>query len=126
MLQHAASALGAACHLTGSQPNSDPLLVHCCILSGYQCLPTLHHIPCQSWWRLGALRGGEARAQERDQAVQKRAYKILAFICAARPDFARPRLAEVLAALQAGVTSALSAAKRHRLACLQVGPCAPQ
>ena len=58
--------------------------------------------------------------QERDQAVQKRAYKILAFICAARQDFARPHLAEVLAMLLSGVTSSLSAAKRHRLRCLQV------
>ena len=64
--------------------------------------------------------------QERDQAVQKRAYKILAFICAVRQDFARPHLAEVLAMLLSGVTSSLSAAKRHRLRCLQVSSCAPQ
>lgn len=64
--------------------------------------------------------------QERDQAVQKRAYKILAFICAARQDFAAPHLAEVLAMLLSGVTSSLSAAKRHRLRCLQVSSSAPQ
>jgi hypothetical protein len=58
--------------------------------------------------------------QERDQAVQKRAYKILAFICAVRQDFTVPHLREVLETLLSGVTSSLSAAKRYRLQCLQV------
>ena len=61
-------------------------------------------------------------AQERDQAVQKRAYKALAFICSARHDFTGPHLKEVLETLLAGVTSSLSAAKRYRLQCLQVAP----
>ena len=58
--------------------------------------------------------------QERDQAVQKRAYKALAFVCSARHDFTVPHLKEVLETLLAGVTSSLSAAKRYRLQCLQV------
>lgn len=54
--------------------------------------------------------------------MQKRAYKILAFICAARHDFTLPHLKEVLEMLLSGVTSSLSAAKRYRLQCLQVCP----
>jgi hypothetical protein len=60
-----------------------------------------------------------ATRQERDQAVQKRAYRLLAYICAERHDFARAHLAEVLEALLAGVATSLSAAKRYRLRCLQ-------
>ena len=52
--------------------------------------------------------------------MQKRAYKILAFICLARRDFTVPHLKEVLETLLSGVTSSLSAAKRYRLQCLQV------
>ncbi len=61
----------------------------------------------------------QCNPQERDQAVQKRAYKLLAFITAKRRDFTLPALREVLETLLAGVTSSLSAAKRYRLACLQ-------
>ncbi len=57
--------------------------------------------------------------QERDQAVQKKAYKVLAYICEHRPDFLLPHFGEVLAELQAGVTSSMSAAKRFRLRCLK-------
>ncbi|BDA46153.1 RRP12-like protein [Coccomyxa sp. Obi] len=57
--------------------------------------------------------------QERDQAVQKRAYKLLAYITARRRDFTLPNLRDVLETLLTGVTSSLSAAKRYRLACLQ-------
>ena len=59
-------------------------------------------------------------AQERDQAVQKRAYRLLAYICGRRPEFTRTHLGEVLGALLAGVATSLSAAKRYRLQCLQV------
>lgn len=51
--------------------------------------------------------------------MQKRAYKILAYICRHRRDYVICNLREVLETLLAGVTSSLSAAKRHRLACLQ-------
>jgi hypothetical protein len=60
------------------------------------------------------------RQQERDQAVQKRAYKVLAFICGACPHFIVPNLRDVLETLLSGVTYAMSAAKRYRLQCLQV------
>lgn len=40
--------------------------------------------------------------QERDQAVQKRAYKLLAYITARRRDFTLPNLREVLETLLAG------------------------
>ena len=52
--------------------------------------------------------------------MQKRAYRLLAYICARRPDFTRAHLGEVLGALLAGVATSLSAAKRYRLHCLQV------
>jgi hypothetical protein len=51
--------------------------------------------------------------------VQKRAYKLLAYITAKRRDFTLPNLREVMETLLGGVTSSLSAAKRYRLACLQ-------
>jgi hypothetical protein len=51
--------------------------------------------------------------------VQKRAYKILAYLCSRRRDFVAPNLRDVLETLLAGVGSSLSAAKRYRLACLQ-------
>ncbi|KAK9845416.1 hypothetical protein WJX81_006006 [Elliptochloris bilobata] len=57
--------------------------------------------------------------QERDQAVQKRAYRVLAYVCARRADFTREHLGEVLEALLAGMATSLSAAKRYRLHCLQ-------
>lgn len=57
--------------------------------------------------------------------MQKRAYRLLAYICARRSDFTRAHLTEVLEALLAGVTTSLSAAKRYRLKCLQVRPCHP-
>ena len=57
--------------------------------------------------------------QERDQALQKRAYKLLAHACEARPAYLRSHLQAILDALLAGVATALSAAKRWRLRCLQ-------
>lgn len=64
--------------------------------------------------------------------MQKRAYKLLAYITARRRDFTLPAVREVVEALLEGVTSSLSAAKRYRLACLQaavlllLGPDAPE
>jgi len=71
--------------------------------------------------RINALMPLCAPRQERDQAVQKRAYRLLAYVCGERPDFAAAHLAEVLEALLAGVATSLSAAKRYRLRCLQAG-----
>ena len=51
--------------------------------------------------------------------MQKKAYKVLAYICEHRQDFLLPHFGEVLAELQAGVTSSMSAAKRFRLRCLK-------
>ncbi len=58
--------------------------------------------------------------QERDQAVQKKAYKLLAHMCEQRQDFLANSFGDVLEALVTGMPTALSAAKRHRLRCLQV------
>lgn len=58
--------------------------------------------------------------QEKDQAVQKRAYKMLAYILEQREDFALSHFQEVLDSLLLGVASSMSAAKRYRLKCLQV------
>ncbi|KAK9815144.1 hypothetical protein WJX73_008694 [Symbiochloris irregularis] len=58
--------------------------------------------------------------QERDQALQKRAYKLLAHACNARgPAYPRAHLQPLLDALLAGVGTAMSAAKRWRLDCLK-------
>jgi hypothetical protein len=58
--------------------------------------------------------------QEKDQAVQKRAYKLLAYILEERQDFALTHFQEILDSLLLGVASSMSAAKRYRLRCLQV------
>ncbi|KAK9864417.1 hypothetical protein WJX84_009705 [Apatococcus fuscideae] len=58
--------------------------------------------------------------QERDQAVQKKAYKLLAHVCEQRQDFLAEHFGDVVEVLVAGMPAALSAAKRHRLRCLQV------
>ena len=57
--------------------------------------------------------------QERDQALQKHAYKLLAHACEARPSYLHAHLQTLLDALLAGVATALSAAKRWRLRCLR-------
>ncbi len=59
--------------------------------------------------------------QEKDQAVQKRAYKLLAYILEQRKDFAAANFQDILDSLLLGVASSMSAAKRYRLRCLQVG-----
>lgn len=57
--------------------------------------------------------------KEKDPAFQKKAYKVLAYLCQARPDFCRPAFQEVVDALLQGGATAVSAAKRHRLLCLK-------
>ena len=52
--------------------------------------------------------------------MQKKAYKLLAHICEHRQDFLAEHFGDVLEALVTGMPTALSAAKRHRLRCLQV------
>ena len=63
--------------------------------------------------------------QEKDQAVQKRAYKLLTYILEERQDFALAHFQDILDSLLLGVASSMSAAKRYRLRCLQVcdSPC---
>ena len=56
--------------------------------------------------------------------MQKRAYKLLAYILEERQDFGRQNFQEVLDSLLLGVASSMSAAKRFRLRCLQVRPLA--
>lgn len=57
--------------------------------------------------------------QSRDQALQKHGYKVLAYLCQERPDFLRSNFAAIVGSLKAGLATALSAAKRYRLVCLQ-------
>ncbi|KAL3148459.1 hypothetical protein ABBQ38_013906 [Trebouxia sp. C0009 RCD-2024] len=57
--------------------------------------------------------------QERDQAVQKKAYKLIAYICHHRPDFLKANCQDVTDCLLAGVVTSMSAAKRYRLRCLK-------
>ncbi|KAK9818389.1 hypothetical protein WJX72_011834 [[Myrmecia] bisecta] len=57
--------------------------------------------------------------QERDQAVQKKAYRVLAYICEQRPDFLQPKFGDMVELLLAGMATSLSAAKRYRLRCLK-------
>lgn len=71
-------------------------------------------------WQNVLRMGGHVPVQERDQAVQKKAYKLLAHVCEHRQDFLAEHFGDVLEALVTGMPTALSAAKRHRLRCLQV------
>ncbi|KAL0054199.1 hypothetical protein WJX82_005285 [Trebouxia sp. C0006] len=57
--------------------------------------------------------------QERDQAAQKKAYKLVAYICEHRPDFLRTHCQDMTDCLLAGVVTSMSAAKRYRLRCLK-------
>ncbi|DBA66455.1 TPA: hypothetical protein ACH3X2_002431 [Trebouxia sp. C0005] len=57
--------------------------------------------------------------QERDQAAQKKAYKLVAYICEHRPDFLRAHCQDMTDCLLAGVVTSMSAAKRYRLRCLK-------
>lgn len=57
--------------------------------------------------------------QERDQAVQKKAYKLVAYICEQRPDFLKQHCQDLLDCMLAGVVTSISAAKQYRLRCLK-------
>ena len=57
--------------------------------------------------------------QERDQAVQKKAYKLVAYICEQRPDFVQQNCQDLLDCMLAGVVTSISAAKQYRLRCLK-------
>ena len=59
-------------------------------------------------------------SQEKDQAIQKRAYKLLAYILEHRLDASLGQFQEILDSLLLGVGSSMSAAKRYRLKCLKV------
>ena len=51
--------------------------------------------------------------------MQKKCYKVLAYVCEQRPDFLEAHFQDVLDALMAGMPSSVSAAKRNRLRCLK-------
>ena len=51
--------------------------------------------------------------------MQKKCYKVLAYVCEQRPDFRDAHFQDVLDALMAGMPSSVSAAKRNRLRCLK-------
>ena len=55
----------------------------------------------------------------KDPAIQKKSYKILAYLCESRLDFVQPHFQEVLQVLLQGTATAVSAAKRYRLRCLK-------
>lgn len=57
--------------------------------------------------------------KDKDPAIQKKAYKILAYVCESRPDYYRETFTELLVALLQGQPTAVSAAKRYRLQCLK-------
>lgn len=58
--------------------------------------------------------------QGKDQAVQKRAYRLLAYILEQREVYAKANFQDLLDTLLEGVKSSMSAAKRYRLRCLKV------
>lgn len=60
------------------------------------------------------------KVQEKDQAIQKRAYKLLAYILEQRRDVLLSNFQDILDSLLLGVASSMSAAKRYRLKCLKV------
>lgn len=47
-----------------------------------------------------------------EPALQKKAYKVLAYVCQHRPSYLRSHLAQILPAVLGGTTGALSASKR--------------
>lgn len=47
-----------------------------------------------------------------EPALQKKAYKVLAYLCQHRPSYLRSHLAQILPAVLGGTTGALSASKR--------------
>ena len=51
--------------------------------------------------------------------MQKKAYKLIAYICQHRPDFLKDNCQDVTDCLLAGVVTSMSAAKRYRLRCLK-------
>lgn len=51
--------------------------------------------------------------------MQKKAYKLIAYICHHRPDFLKANCQDVTECLLAGVVTSMSAAKRYRLRCLK-------
>ena len=57
--------------------------------------------------------------KEKDPAIQKKSYKIMAYVCESRPDFVVPHAQAVVEVLLGGGSAALSAAKRYRLRCLK-------
>ncbi|GAB4822579.1 hypothetical protein N2152v2_009625 [Parachlorella kessleri] len=57
--------------------------------------------------------------QEKDPAVQKKAYKILAYICEHRGAYMEAHFQDVLETVVAGMATSVSAAKRYRLRCLK-------
>ena len=73
------------------------------------------------WLMITQMPSSSARSslQAKDASVQKKCYKVLAYICEQRSDFLEPQFHEVLEALLAGAPASLSAAKRNRLRCLK-------
>jgi ribosomal RNA-processing protein 12 len=57
--------------------------------------------------------------KEKDPAIQKKSYKIIAYLCESRQDFVHPHFTDVLGVLLQGTGTAVSAAKRYRLRCLK-------
>lgn len=57
--------------------------------------------------------------KEKYPAIQKKSYKIIAYLCESRQDFVLPHFTDVLRILLEGTGTAVSAAKRYRLRCLK-------
>ncbi len=59
-------------------------------------------------------------SQAKQPAIQKKAYKLLAYLCESRPSFISTHANDVVETLIASFPSAQSASKRYRLRCLRV------
>lgn len=61
----------------------------------------------------------KAAAEEREPALQKKGYKIMAYILESRADITQPQFQQLIEWLLLNVTTSLSAAKRYRLRCIK-------
>ncbi|KAL4855011.1 RRP12-like protein [Chlorella vulgaris] len=64
-------------------------------------------------------KAAEPGTKEKDASVQKKCYKVLAYLCEQRPDFLQAHFQQVVSALADARAASLSAAKRNRLRCLK-------
>ena len=61
----------------------------------------------------------KAAAEEREPALQKKGYKVMAYILESRADITEPQFQQLIEWLLLNVTTSVSAAKRYRLRCIK-------